>query len=230
MRTATTRSNAPIRPPSGPVMKCWNDTLRQQQHDDEQSRGEVAGARDERHEPVDELRREDLAEGDERRDGGGGGEKQRAPPPEVQPRDEQHRGDERERGQRPDRLRERADRVLRPGRLVAQHDVPQAQPVEHEQHGPAEALHLQPALDLHPVAEADPARPGDQRRADGPRTARRRTRRGRGARAPGRRAPTTRSARSAAARPGRPWRRRQVPATRRPAARAAGRRRAALRP
>ena len=65
----------------GPVMKCWNDDTRQHSTAISSAGGDVAGARHERNEPVDELRREDLVEGDERGDGGCGGKQQRAPPP-----------------------------------------------------------------------------------------------------------------------------------------------------
>jgi len=54
--------------------------------------------------------------------------------------------------------------VSRSGRGIAKRDRVQAEPVEHEQNAPAETFNLESTLQLHPVAEAQPARPHDGER------------------------------------------------------------------
>ena len=104
-----------------------------------------------------------LAERDERRTAAAAARRV-APATQVEPRDRQHRGDRTSDESVATAPAEAADDVLRAGRPVAEHDRVDPEPVEHEEQRAAEALDLEPPLELHPVAEAKAAGPGDRER------------------------------------------------------------------
>jgi len=143
------------------------------QHEGDRGKGDrngVSGDDDQRQQPDQVLRREDLRERDEA--GDCSRERDREPPAQVAcPRVERPHGHDR-RGL--EHHQERRDRVRRPAREVPAGDarrldhpcVVEAQPVEHEQDGGAEALDLEAARGLCVEALVDAVRGVRRERRD----------------------------------------------------------------